>query len=65
MSKSTFVPLTHCTVASGECFEKGECLRDFRAQRERDLDKRIASLEANIRTLQQELQRLNAGTQKY
>lgn len=60
-----FVPHAHCTVASGDCFTQGKCLRACKEQHSREQDKRIAALEANVRALEGLVYRLSAATQKY
>lgn len=60
-----FVPHTHCTVASGDCFTQGMCLRACKEQHTRDQDKRIAALEKQVRMLEQLVYRQQAATRTY
>lgn len=65
MSGDTFIPHAHCTVASGDCFAQGQCLRACQEQHTRNQDKRIHALESRVRDLEQQLHRLKSGTTKY
>lgn len=51
MSKN-FVPHQHCTVASGDCFTFGRCLRKCGSQRNDDHEARISELERRLRQLE-------------
>ena len=65
MAADVFVPHAHCTVASGDCFTQGKCLRACKEQHTRDQDKRIAALEARMRELEQLVYRRQAAARSY
>ncbi|WP_157128327.1 hypothetical protein [Cupriavidus sp. USMAA2-4] len=60
MSKA-FVPHMECTVASGDCFVHGQCLRGCHF---RERDTRIAVLEQRVKWLEGAVSRLTAGSSK-
>lgn len=47
-----FVPHSHCTVASGDCFTEGRCLRQCTAGKKRDMETRLRELERRVVDLQ-------------
>lgn len=50
-----FVPHSHCTVASGDCFYEGKCLADCSAGRKKDHESRIRELERTVVRLAQKI----------
>lgn len=51
--KGVFVPHSHCTVASGDCFSEGKCLAGCSARRKKDHESRIRELERTVVRLEQ------------
>lgn len=43
-----FIPHSHCTVASGDCFTEGKCLAACSAMRKKDHEARIRELERTV-----------------
>jgi hypothetical protein len=52
-----FIPHGHCTVASGDCFTQGRCLRQCSAKQKKDQAQRITDLEARVLMLEKALYR--------
>ena len=57
-----FVPHSHCTVGSGDCFVFGRCLGNCTARQKKDHEQRIKALENHIVSLRQEIYRLRSNT---
>jgi len=47
-----FVPHSHCTVTSGDCFTQGRCLSACTARKKRDTEKRLDKLEQRVLELE-------------
>lgn len=43
-----FIPHSHCTVASGDCFQEAKCLAACSAGRKADHESRIRELERTV-----------------
>ena len=62
MTEHAFIPHLECTVASGDCFTQGHCLRKCQFHQR---DTRISDLEQRVKWLENAVSRLTAGAQKY
>jgi hypothetical protein len=51
MHEGHWVPHSHCTVTSGECFYQSKCLGQCTAARKRDQEDRIRALEHRVAEL--------------
>jgi hypothetical protein len=58
-----FIPRAHCTVASGACFDTGQCLGDCAARKRQDTEQRLKALEARVLEMERTLLQLRNSTQ--
>lgn len=57
-----FVPHSHCTVASGDCFTEGRCLAQCSAHRKKDHESRIRELERAVVRLAEQINDMRPNT---
>lgn len=58
MTGRVFVPHSDCTVANGDCFREGKCLRACRANARNRLEDRVEKLERLVEKLSLRLVKL-------